>query len=308
MSSRRARIAGLSVDVDSVASHLEGYGFVRPEDDGAALRIAVPRAMDLFESLGGRATFFLIGEEAERQPDVVASIAERGHEVASHSMTHALPFANLDDDRARVEIEDSKSLLERLSGEEVVGFRAPSWDADPDLCARLVRAGYRYDASAYPSLMLPLLRREIASRSSAGSVRTTSGLWDGVFGPTGIHRLETAAGPIWEVPICTTPWARLPYYHTLRYVLPGPAFRSIGAWARTRRGPVTYQFHAVDFLDVHHDGLDARIGRHPGMQVALRAKLELAERSLRELAAAREIVPLRRLIPGAVSTPVSVEN
>ena len=305
---RRSRIAGLSVDVDSVASHLEGYGFDRPEDDGAALQIAVPRAMDLFESLDARATFFLIAGEAERQPDVVANIAERGHEVASHSMTHDLPFANLDDERARVEIEESKTLLERLAGEEIVGFRAPSWDADPDLRTRLVRAGYHYDASAYPSLLLPLLRREIASRSSAGSVRTSSGLWDGVFGPTGIHQLETAAGPIWEIPICTTPWARLPYYHTLRYVLPGPVFRSIGAWARTRRGPVTYQFHAVDFLGAEEDGLDPRIVRHPGMQVDLRAKLKLAETSLRELGAVREIVPLRRLTPGDLSTPVSVEN
>jgi hypothetical protein len=71
---------------------------------------------------------------------------------------------------------------------------------------------------------------------------------------------------------------------------------------------VTYQFHAVDFLGAEEDGLDPRIVRHPGMQVDLRAKLALAETSLRELGAVREIVPLRRLVPGTIPTPVSVEN
>ena len=158
------KMAGLSVDVDSVASHLEGYGFDRPQDDGTAMRLAVPRAMDLFERYEARATFFLIGCEAESYPDAVREIADRGHEVASHSMTHRLPFATLDNERAQEEIIDSKELLLRLSGEEVVGFRAPSWDADTTLCERLARAGYSYDASAYPSILLPLLRRDRVAR------------------------------------------------------------------------------------------------------------------------------------------------
>ena len=290
------KLAGLSVDVDSVASHLEGYGFERPEDDGLALRTGVRRALKLFEQVGARATFFLIAGEAEGQPEVVDEIVRQGHEVGSHSMTHGLPFAQLSEERSRIEIDESRQLLARLAGEQVVGFRAPSWDADPDLCARLVRAGYRYDASAYPSILLPLLRREIASRSPGGDLRTRSGLWDGVFGPTGVHRRPTAAGPIWEVPVGTTPLARLPYYHTLRYVLPDRAFRTIGAWARSRRGPVTYQFHAVDFLDTRQDALDPRIARHPGMQADLQTKLDLAEQSLSELGRARTIVPLRELI------------
>jgi hypothetical protein len=300
------KMAGLSVDVDSVASHLEGYGFDRPQDDGTAMRLAVPRAMDLFERYEARATFFLIGCEAESYPDAVREIADRGHEVASHSMTHRLPFATLDNERAQEEIIDSKELLLRLSGEEVVGFRAPSWDADTTLCERLARAGYSYDASAYPSILLPLLRRSIASRSETGSVRTTSGLWDGVFGPTRVHRMSTPGGPLWEIPVSTTPGARLPYYHTLRFVLPRSAFKAIGAWARSRRGPVTYQFHAVDFLDTEEDGLDPRIARHPGMKLALSAKLALAEDSMRTLGRTRRIVPLKEIIDTVDGAPIPV--
>ena len=298
------KLAGLSVDVDSVASHLEGYGFERPADDGSAYRIAVPRALDLFDRLGARGTFFLIAAEAEAHPEIVQEIIRHGHEVGSHSMTHGLPFADLSEERSRSEIVGSKALLERISGDRVEGFRAPSWDTDPDLIARLVRAGYRYDASAYPSILLPLLRRSIAARSAGGSVRTSSGFWEGVFGPTGPHRIAAGDGTIYEIPVATTPFARLPYYHTLRYVLPGPVFRLIGAAARSRRGPMTYQFHAVDFLDTGKDQLDARIARHPGMEVDLHTKLALAEQSLLALTHSRRVVPLREVVDSLDGVPV----
>lgn len=293
------RVAGLSVDVDSVASHLEGYGFERPEDDGLAYDLAVPRMLDLFHRTGVRATFFLIGSEASRHSDTVRMIIDGGHEVASHSMSHRLPFAGLDDGRAEVEIRESRQLLERLAGAPVDGFRAPSWDMDSHLLSRVAAAGYRYDASAYPSILLPLLRRAIAARSLGGSPRTSTGLWDGVFGPTTPYYVTTAAGGVWEVPLCTTPYARLPHYHTLRFVLPEPAFRLICAWARTRRGPVTYQFHAVDFMGLAEDGLDPRIADHPGMNLSLGRKLELARRSLITLAASRRVVPLRDVVARA---------
>jgi peptidoglycan-N-acetylglucosamine deacetylase len=285
------RLAGLSVDVDSVASHLEGYGFERPADDGAAYQVAVPRALELFARMNARATFFLIGEEAERHPEVVRELVRRGHEVASHSMTHRLPFTDLDPARCRREVHDSKALLESLAGRPVVGFRAPSWDLSPALFAALADAGYRYDASTYPSILLPLLRLSVARRSSAGRTRTGSSIWAGVFGPTGPHARRVGDRVLIEVPMCTAPWIRLPYYHTMRFVAPAPLLAVIGGLARARRGPISYQFHAADFLDIRRDGLDPRIGRHPGMNLPLERKLILAERALSELAA-RRVVPL----------------
>jgi len=298
------RLAGLSVDVDSVASHLEGYGFARPSDDGAAYRLAIPRALELFEALDARATFFLIGREAEAHPACVRAIRDRGHEVASHSMTHALPFAGLDQERSELEIRRSRELLERLADDRVDGFRAPSWDTDADLLRDVAAAGYRYDASAYPSILLPLLRRSIAARSAGGHAQTSSGLWDGVFGPTKPHAVDTGAGSIWEVPLGTTPFGRLPHYHTLRFVLPGPVFLAIAAWARTRRGPVTYQFHAVDFMGEREDGLDERIARHPGMGLPLSRKLALARDCVARLARSRRVVPLREIVDDLEAAPV----
>lgn len=286
------RLAGLSVDLDSVASHLEGYGFERPEDDGAAYRRAVPRLLQLLDRADARCTFFLIAEEASRYPDVVRAIADRGHEVASHSMSHRLPFGGLSDRELEREVRESRELLEELASRPVRGFRAPSWDLSPRLLDAVVDAGYRYDASTYPSLLLPLLRLSVARRSQEGRSRTASGLFDGVFGPTRPHRLEAGAGSLVEIPICTAPFTRLPYYHTLRFLLPAPLFRILGLLARSRRGPVTYQFHAVDFMGLENDRLDPRIERHPGMDRPLDEKLELAAAALDELGDDRAVVPL----------------
>jgi peptidoglycan-N-acetylglucosamine deacetylase len=50
--------------------------------------------LDLLERHQARATFFLVGREAERRPEFVREIARRGHEVASHGFSHQ-PFPKL---------------------------------------------------------------------------------------------------------------------------------------------------------------------------------------------------------------------
>jgi peptidoglycan/xylan/chitin deacetylase (PgdA/CDA1 family) len=295
-------LAGLSIDVDSVASHLEGYGFEPGAGDGsddassgAAYRLAIPRALELFESLGARATFFLIGREAREHPEVVRDITRRGHEVASHSMTHRLPFGNLDDEALRVELEESRKLLEDLALSPVVGFRAPSWDLSERLVEGIARAGYRYDASTYPSILLPLLRRAIARRSRSGRSCAQTRSVSRTFGPATLHTIAAGARPLVEVPMCTAPGLRLPYYQTMRFLMPGWTFAALRLLVHTRRSALTFSFHAVDFLGIDEDRLDSRIARHPGMTLSLRTKLVAAQRSVAELAP-RRVLPLAELV------------
>jgi peptidoglycan-N-acetylglucosamine deacetylase len=44
--------------------------------------------LDVLDRVGARATFFVIGELCDRHPDVVAAVAERGHELCGHGYTH----------------------------------------------------------------------------------------------------------------------------------------------------------------------------------------------------------------------------
>src|SRR5438093_2268452 len=50
-----------------------------------------PRVLDVLGRHGVRATFFLIGREAERYPDIVRRIDTEGHDIGHHSYEHRTP-------------------------------------------------------------------------------------------------------------------------------------------------------------------------------------------------------------------------
>ena len=110
------------------------------------------RLLDIFSEHEVRATFFVLGWVAERFPDLVRTIAGRGHEIASHGYAHRLiydqtPAAFRDD------VRRAKGLLEETGGRRVLGYRAPSYSITPrSLWALdiLLEEGYRYDSSIFP--------------------------------------------------------------------------------------------------------------------------------------------------------------
>ena len=93
-----------------------------------------------------KATFFILGWLAERIPNLVREIQDRGHEVASHGCNHQLPD-KLSADEFKQDLTDSKKLLEDITGTEVVGYRAPSFSINDDILKTLQDCGYRYDSS-----------------------------------------------------------------------------------------------------------------------------------------------------------------
>ncbi len=278
------RLAWISMDVDSVASHLQGYAVHDCSDVDSVYTTALPRAVELFRRLDVHCTFFCIASEAARHGDVVRSLVEAGHEVASHSMNHPVPFSLETDDVRRRELFDSRTLLESLAGAPVTGFRAPSWDIDVGQRPLLRDAGYQYDASSYPSWVMALLRWLVSNKSAEKSAKRQSPFKAMLDNPA-----PHLQGELSEFPITTTPLFRLPYYHTLMLLLPRFGFRILRFMAHARRFPVGYVFHAVDFLATDTDGLDTRIRRHPGMTLPLDTKLACAEEAILALKRNRTI-------------------
>nr|WP_314542790.1 XrtA system polysaccharide deacetylase [uncultured Massilia sp.] len=110
------------------------------------------RILALFDRHGVRATFFTLGWIAERYPNVVKRIVAGGHELASHGYGH---LRASDQTRAEFanDIRSAKALLEDIGGQEVLGYRAPSFSIDRDnlwALDELLDAGYRYSSSIYP--------------------------------------------------------------------------------------------------------------------------------------------------------------
>ncbi len=92
------------------------------------------------------ATFFILGWIAQRLPHLVREIQDRGHEVASHGSSHSL-CSECSPGELRKDLDDSKKLLEDITGAPVYGYRAPSFSIDDDSLKIIEDCGYLYDSS-----------------------------------------------------------------------------------------------------------------------------------------------------------------
>lgn len=110
------------------------------------------RLLDLFAEHGVNATFFVLGWVAERCPDLVRAIAERGHEVACHGYSHQLIYGQTPA-VFREETARAKACLENQVQRPVLGYRAASYSITKrslwalDVLAEL---GFFYDSSIFP--------------------------------------------------------------------------------------------------------------------------------------------------------------
>ena len=80
--------------------------------------------LDLLDKFGVKATFFIIGENAEYYPEIVAEEAVRGHELANHSFTHPR-LSRLTDAEISAEIERADAAIKKASGVTPRLFRPP---------------------------------------------------------------------------------------------------------------------------------------------------------------------------------------
>jgi len=112
----------------------------------------VDRILAMLDQHGTKATFFTLGWIAERYPELVRRIVSEGHELASHGYGHER--ANEQTAAAFfADINLAKLILEDLAGQQIKGYRAPSFSiGQHNLWAFdcLERAGYLYSSSIYP--------------------------------------------------------------------------------------------------------------------------------------------------------------
>jgi polysaccharide deacetylase family protein (PEP-CTERM system associated) len=99
-----------------------------------------------------RATFFILGWIAERCPGLVREIRAQGHEIACHGYAHQLIYGQ-SPETFREDIKKAKAIIEDITGEAVIGYRAPSYSITGDSLWAfevLMEEGFRYDSSVFP--------------------------------------------------------------------------------------------------------------------------------------------------------------
>lgn len=100
-----------------------------------------------------KATFFCLGWIAEKHPNVLHSIHEKGHHIGCHSYQHELSF-RFDRDGFKQDVLKSKKLIEDIIGEPINAFRAPGFSiTEQNIWALevLTELGFEYDCSLFPA-------------------------------------------------------------------------------------------------------------------------------------------------------------
>jgi peptidoglycan/xylan/chitin deacetylase (PgdA/CDA1 family) len=230
VSAQRVR-AVVHLDLDGMEHirRVHGWPHVAGHDD-VLFDSGLREALDFFERAKVRATLFVIAEDLEHPPkrELLAEAAKRGHEIASHSLTHRR-LTTLDRQAKRREIADSRERLATALDVEVRGFRAPEFDIDREAVELLDDAGYAYDSSLFPA---------------AGSALQLDNVQSGV----GPYR-PLAGRRLIELPLPRYRPLPTPFHPSYSLVL-GMWYFRIGMLRFHRTGaPFVLLFHLTDFAD-----------------------------------------------------------
>jgi peptidoglycan/xylan/chitin deacetylase (PgdA/CDA1 family) len=121
-------------------------------DDATAqfvLKQGMPRLLDLYAKYAVKATFFFTAHIAKLVPEAVKMIVPYGHEVASHGYTHDVKqaFDVLSFEKQKEHLKESKDILEDISGQEVISFRAHAALVNKNITQALIETGFKIDSS-----------------------------------------------------------------------------------------------------------------------------------------------------------------
>ena len=140
--------------------------------------------LDLLDNHSVKATFFVLGWVAERDPDLVRQIHARGHEVGSHGYWHRLIYEQSPDE-FRSDLRRSQKVLSDILGEPVLLYRAPSFSITRNsqwALEILAEEGFLIDSSIFPVIH--------DRYGMPGSERY-------------LHQIPTPSGTLWEFPPAT---------------------------------------------------------------------------------------------------------
>ncbi len=111
-------------------------------DDGPHATLT-PKLLDILRAQGVHATFFVLGENVERYPDIARRIVAEGHEIANHSWDHpSLPRVSAE--RLDRELRRTSEIIEKTTGQKVTMMR-PTYGALNDRVEKSLLENYKLD-------------------------------------------------------------------------------------------------------------------------------------------------------------------
>ncbi len=93
-------------------------------DDGPSPK-TTEKILKILKDNGIRATFFVIGKNAERFPELLKEIAAQGNEIGNHSYSHPNSLL-LSPSKLRNELAKTDKIIRKITGKKPIFFRPPS--------------------------------------------------------------------------------------------------------------------------------------------------------------------------------------
>jgi peptidoglycan/xylan/chitin deacetylase (PgdA/CDA1 family) len=109
-------------------------------------RTGIWRILRILDECGVKATFLTCGGIAERYPDQVKAIMQRGHEIAGHGYHHEVA-RDLTRDEERDVIKRTTAMIEKRTGKRPVGWR--SCTQSPNSLELLIEEGYLWNSNSF---------------------------------------------------------------------------------------------------------------------------------------------------------------
>jgi peptidoglycan/xylan/chitin deacetylase (PgdA/CDA1 family) len=122
-----------SVSSDAAANTWFAYGY----------REGIPRMLDLWDRHGVKVTSHMIGEAAQRHPDLAREIVARGHEAAGHGPHWSSQYA-MSREEERQFLMAARDIVEAVTGHRPVGYNCNWLRRGPNTLPLLQELGYVY--------------------------------------------------------------------------------------------------------------------------------------------------------------------
>ena len=101
----------------------------------------LPYILDVLDEFGLKITFFVTGQFANNNQDMVKEIAARGHEIGNHSWSHP-SYYDLSGEEMLSQLNRTSDLVEALTGQRTTLFRPPEGNCNSKIRAIVNAAGY----------------------------------------------------------------------------------------------------------------------------------------------------------------------
>jgi peptidoglycan/xylan/chitin deacetylase (PgdA/CDA1 family) len=100
------------------------------------------KVLDLLQKCNAKATFFCIGTQIEKHPEILKRIISEGHVVGNHTYSHSKSIGFFSTTQVLEEINKNDALLTLTIGRKIKLFRPPFGVTNPNIAKALSRTGH----------------------------------------------------------------------------------------------------------------------------------------------------------------------